>query len=211
MKTLKDNSGVKLTQRDVTILQFIHECGFCEMTHLDVRFGLKKSRNYRIIKRLLTAGLVVHERIFYKSHGVYRLSEKGAKLSDLPVVKRIALATYEHELTLAQLHLKLMSVYPDAHWVSERRLRYLQSLAGSKKRVHVADGVLVVGDKHIAIELELTLKNKYRFLRILKHYAANLEYEEVWYFCADSVYEKARLFAAKYVFIKVRRLKEMLE
>ncbi len=65
-----------LTERDIRILHFINDFGFCEMPQLEKMFSLTKPRNYQIIQRLLAAGLVKHERVFHGRHGIYRLSKK---------------------------------------------------------------------------------------------------------------------------------------
>jgi DNA-binding MarR family transcriptional regulator len=82
---------MRVTERDIEILRFINDFGFCEMPHLNKRFGWRKPRNYQVVNRLLRMGFLKHERVFYGRHGIYRLSQKGARHTDLPALQRVPL------------------------------------------------------------------------------------------------------------------------
>jgi len=203
--------GYKLTERDVEILQFINLFGFCEMPHLDKRFGWAKPRNYQVVNRLVEAGLLRHERVFYGRHGIYRLTVKGAKFTGLPPLARIPLANYTHDVTLIEVYLRLRLAYPDAVWVSERALMQDKHADGVGKRGHLPDGVLVLPEgKQVAIEVELSMKGKERLEKILKGYGAAFGYEAVWYYCSEGVASAMSSMVAKWPFIKIYRLKEFL-
>ena len=60
---------IHLTERYREILKFINDFGFCEMPHLDARFAWKQARNYQIMRRLIGAGLVKHERVLFWQAG----------------------------------------------------------------------------------------------------------------------------------------------
>ena len=200
-----------LTQRDVAILQFINAFGFCEMPQIEKKFLLKKPRSYQVMKRLITMGLVMHERIFHGRHGIYRLSKKGALHTGLPALHRMPLDYYDHELKLVNLYLKLMASYTDADWKSERQLQHEKCLSGIGQRGHVADGLMTLPDgKKIAIELELSLKGRARIERILKSYATQFTIDEVWYFCANHVKTALTDLVVKMPFIKLYSLDEMM-
>lgn len=59
VRTASKLSGMQLTERDLTILHFINDFGFCEMPQIEARFGLTKPRNYQIMEILITAGTAV--------------------------------------------------------------------------------------------------------------------------------------------------------
>jgi len=86
--------GMQLTERDTEILQFINSFGFCEIPQIESRFEVTKRRSYQILERLITAGLVKHERVLHGKHGIYRLTAKGASYTDLPASSRITMNTY---------------------------------------------------------------------------------------------------------------------
>lgn len=89
--------------------------------------------------RLVTAGLVKHERIFHGRHGVYRLSKKGAGYTDLPALARITLAHYNHSLAVLDVYLYLRKKHPEAEWLSERHLIQEKYLNGVGKAAQNAD------------------------------------------------------------------------
>jgi hypothetical protein len=200
-----------ITERDVAILRFINQFGFCEMPHLDQRFGLKKPRNYGIVNKLQKAGLVIHEHIFHQRHGIYRLSREGAALTTLPPLKKVPIAIYNHEILLIQLYFKLMETYPDSSWVSERELVWDAFCDGVGKKGHLADGVLILKDgKRIAIELELSLKGRYRLEKILKSYAMQFHFDEIWYFCDAKVIPTMKELTVNKPHIKILKLSHTL-
>ncbi len=197
----------RITERDLEILKFINDFGFVEMPHLDRRFGFKKPRNYQLITKLVDAGFVQHERVFFGRHGVYRLTPKGAAMTELPHLARINLGTYKHDIVLIDTYLNLRMQYPEAGWISERQLMKDKHATGVGQRGHVPDGLLVFPDgKQVAIEVELTLKGKYRLEKILKGYGAAFSYKEVWYYCSRAIIDSMRSMAVKMPFIKFYEL-----
>ena len=203
--------ALKLTERDVEILRFINDFGFCEMPHLDKRFGLNKPRNYQLLNRLVRGGLLFHERIFYGRHGIYRLTRRGAAFTNLPAMHKVVFGTYVHDVALLDVYLQLRETYPQAHWIGQRALLKEKGQESVGKRGHLSDGILILSnEKRVAIEIELTLKARRRLEMILKAYGGAFEYKEVWYYCSDSVASYMRSMTVDKPFIKVYALSEML-
>jgi hypothetical protein len=182
------------------------------MPHLDKRFGWRKPRNYQLVGKLVEAGFLKHERVFFGRHGVYRLSKKGASHTDLPALKNVPLGNYAHEVNLIHVYLKLSSLYPEARFISERQLKRDKFFDGVGKTGHLSDGFLVFPDgKQVSIEVELSLKGRNRFQSILKSYSSDFSVKEVWYFCSDSIVDAVQSIVVKYPFVKVHSLQEFLE
>lgn len=158
------------------------------------QFNLNKPRSYKIVKRLVNAGLVIHEYILRNRHGVYRLTRVGAGCTDLPVLKYISLGSYLHQLKVVDVYLNLMQQYPDATWISERRLKRDKYANRRFERLsHIGDGMLIFpDDKKIAIKVELTMKGKHRLDKIVGSYALNSSIDGVWYFCAPEILNKIK-------------------
>ena len=194
-----------LTNRDMEIIRFINEFGFCEMPQIEKRFSLKKPRGYKVIKRLIEAGLVVHEYVLRNKHGIYRLTREGAECTDLPMLKYISLGSYLHQLTVVNVHLELMQRFFNATWISERRLKRDKFLEKGFYRIgHIADGMLVFpDDKKIAIEVELTMKGKDRLDKIITGYALNRSIDGVWYFCAPEIVNKVKNISSWFKDVRV--------
>jgi len=208
-KELFSSGSVRLVKRDIEILSFINQFGFCEMPHIEKRFGLKKPRSYQVIKRLIEGGFIFHERIFHGCHGIYRVTKKGAGMTDLPVLNRLDLSTYKHDTSVIDVYLVLRHRYPETHFMSERELRLEQHHKGVGKVGHLADGVLLFPDKKIAIELEFTLKGRRRLKSILEGYAKLFEIDEVWYYCSPKTLHHVRAIAQKLPYVKVFGMGEM--
>lgn len=203
---------MKLTSRDVTILQFINEFGFCEMPQINQRFDLRKPRNYQLINKLMRHGLLHHERIFYHRHGLFRLTQAGSRFTSLPPLHRVSLANYHHDLTVLMLYLKLRTFYPNAAWITERKLKHDKYKLGVGQQGHLPDGILVFPDgKQVAIEVELSCKSKQRLETILKTYAAQFSLQEVWYFCRQSMLPRLQEAVKVMPFVKIYSLSEFLE
>lgn len=202
---------MQLTNRDIEIINFINEFGYCEMPHIEKRFGLKKPRSYKVIRRLLLAELVKHQRIFHSTYGVYYLTAQGAEFTELPPLGKISVGRCAHQRILTDVYIKLLKKYTDGNWISERRLKHDKFYAGLGKRGHVSDGILILPDnKQIAIEVELSMKGKDRIDRILRAYSSQLSINEVWYYCPARMVPALSALVSKKSFVKVFNLTEFL-
>jgi len=205
--------GIKITERDLAIIHFINECGFCEIPQIEKRFAINRPRSYQVMQRLVLAGLVLHKRIFYERPGIFQLSKQGAEHTDLPPIKKIPVGIYNHQIVLAEVSIKLQQRYPQARWISERHLRRDQFRDGVGKRGHVPDGILVFPDgRKIAIEVELTLKGKDRIGGIFRWYLkqGSDSIKEVWYYCSQDLIPVLTSLAGKMPFIKILNIYELL-
>lgn len=203
-----------LTDRDREIMRFINQFGFCEIVQIEKWFGLRKPRSYKVMQRLVKAGLVLHERILHGKHGVFRLSREGARYTDLPPVDKVYLGNYYHQLMVIEVYMQLARRHPEAAWISERRLisdKFKKYKMESGQRGHLPDGALLFPDnKQIAIEVELTLKGSWRLDKIISHYICDFDFQGVWYFCEPRIMKKVEKAAERYQkYIKVFSLDEM--
>lgn len=203
---------MRMTKRDVEILKFINEMGYCQAVQLGKRFSVKRWRVYKIMKRLRVVGLVIHKRIYFDQAGIFYLTSDGAEYTSLPSVDHIAKGSYDHQLLLVDVVLKLRERYSDATLICERYLKQEKFMYGLGKKGHVADGILIFSDqKRVAIELELKSKGTRRLESILKSYGNHPEIDEAWYLCGDESIRKVTALSAKKPYIKVYSLKEFLQ
>jgi predicted transcriptional regulator len=202
---------MQLTKRDEAILCFINEAGFCVMPQIQREFNIKFPRSYQIMKRLVDGGYVVHEQIFKSKHGIYYVTRKGAENTLLPPLSHIALGSYKHQLTITDIRQQLRVKHPDTKWVSERHLKQQKFYYGIGKTGHIADGILVFPNKRkIAIEIELSMKGKNRLEKILNAYGGQLDIEEAWYFCPDTLTHSLAVMAKNKSYIKIHSLEGFL-
>ena len=113
------------------------------------------------------------------------------------MLKHISLGSYKHQLVVVNVYLELLQRFPEATWLSERKLRRDKFLEkGFHRTEHMADGMLIFPDKKkIAIEVELTMKSKYRLKNIFNHYRSDFSINEVWYYCDAKILHKVKLAA----------------
>lgn len=208
---MKKVVGFQMTERDMEIIKFINNFGFCEISQINKKFNLKKPRNYQILNRLIEAKFLKHERVFFGRPGIYRTTAKGAELTDFPALEKIPLTNYAHNMLIADLYLKLMEKYPEATWISERQLKFDKCFDGIGKYGHTADGILFFPDgKEIHIEVELTMKGQRRLEKILKSYYCQFQIEEVWYFCSQNILKKLVPYQQDFRMLKVFNVHEFL-
>lgn len=206
---MKENR--RLRERDIKILQFINEFGFCELGHLQEWFSIKRSYCYEVMQRLCREGLVLREEVYIRKAGVYRVTKEGATYTDLPALPSISRTQYEHQTKLIEVFIKLNRKYPQAYWFSERRLLRSRNKQDIINKKHIPDALLLFpNENEIAIEVELTLKGKNRLERIFKGYAVQHAITEVWYYTWPNLMGKLKKLAEKRSFIKIYNLKELL-
>ncbi len=202
---------MRLTKRDMEILQFISASGYCTAPQLGRRFSMKWWIVYRRMSLLINAGLVIHQRFYFANHGIYYLTSRGANFTDLPSIDGISKGGYDHQILLVDLVIKLCEHYPDASWISERHLVQQKFYYGIGKVGHVADGILIFSDsRKVAIELELSKKSIMRLEKIFRAYGAQIEIEEAWYFCADSIITSLSELSKNKPYIKIHSFKEFM-
>jgi hypothetical protein len=200
-----------IVNREIEVLRFINEFGFCELFHVMQRFDLKKTRVYEILNGLVLAGLVKHQSVLNSRHRIYFLTSRGCKYTDLPPIGHIKAGQYQHNIVIINTYLRLREVYPNAVWISERCLKHEKFYDGLGKTGHISDGILLFSDdSRIAVEIELSTKGKSRIEKILKYYCTQLQIKEVWYFCSSPVMSAMREFSKKMPFVKLYNLDEFL-
>ena len=206
----KKKTGL-MTDRDSKILWFINDFGFCGLAQIMKQFVIKESNAYKIMKRLMRRGLVNHERIFHRQPGVYYLTKDGASFTDLPAITHVPEYQHTHHFMVIELYIKFKSRCPNVHWMSERWLVKNYKKKDKKDIKHIADAMLTFPDgKQVAVEVELTLKDTKRLVKIFSFYAKQNEIEEVWYFCDPSILPTIKKITEKKSFINVYNLSEYL-
>lgn len=202
---------MQITKLEIEMMGFLGEVGFCVMRQIKDKFGLSKTHAYRLLKRLRSVGLVKYRRVLHESPGVYFLSAKGAEYSDLSEIDKVSAGKFEHQIMVTDVFIKLIKMYPQANWISERRLLKEKFQDGLGKRGHLSDGILIFEEnKRIAIEVELNPKAQARIEKIVKGYVTQFKFHEVWYFCSTKVLSIMNTLAGKFPFIKVYNLSEFL-
>jgi len=203
---------LRLTPRDLNLLCWINSVGFVTINHITQKLKISQPTAYIRSKKLVTHHYLLHERIFHGAAGIYRVTHDGVHVSGspLPALRKISLASYHHDLLVTTLNLQLLNRFGGSY-VSERELRHGDGLNCFGKIGHTPDSVLLLNDKKIAIEVELSKKSKRRRSEIFNYYLKNFDYQEVWYFCGDREIEnQLKPFLEKAPFIKTYPIQAFL-
>ncbi len=175
---------IHITERDQKILRAINRFGYTDAKYVSTYFKWNRKLTYRRLRLLAQNDFLKHEQIFHHKAGVYRVTKNGAEMSNdhLSPIRKVNLATYEHQLKVLNLSLKLTQEH-DGDFISERELRHQFGFASIRDKRHIPDGVLEIGEQRIAIEVELSVKSEKRLEKILRHYQKDFSYQNVWYYC----------------------------
>lgn len=204
---------IRITEKDLVIIRWINSYGFVGIDHVAKKFNLNKDTVYKRLRKLVLGKYLEYERIFHGRNGIYRVTNKGVKISqdDLSALRKVNLAKYEHDLIVVTVSLQLLTRHTDAEFITERRLRHIKSI-GVGSRGHICDGILAFENKQIALEIELSSKGSKRRESIIKFYTREFQYDEVWYVCGSEFVKNQLIPLVKSrPFIKLLDLKKYQE
>lgn len=175
-----------MTDRDVRILKFIGDFGFCNVNQISNFLCVSQKMTYKILNRISKLGLVENRRIFHGKCGLYFLTKQGCQFTETKFISHVKLGTLEHDLILIDTYVYLHHQYKDISVVTDRNIK-MERIMGRK--VHVPD--LVLSDKsghQFAVEVELSIKSHKRIKTITQFYKGATNYQEIWYFCNNKTY-----------------------
>jgi len=202
----------QLMSRDLQLLQWVNTFGCVTINQMCRWLAVGRSTAYDRLRKLAYRNFLYHERIFHNQPGVYRLSREGVRVSQspLPALVRIPIGTFQHDLKVVDLSLALCGRW-GGRFVSERQLRHQLGRSGVGNSGHVNDGLFILPDKKVAIEVELTEKGWARLENIFEHHYQNTDVDETWYFCGDDkIKRRITPLAEKVNFIRVYPLNEFI-
>lgn len=203
--------SIRLMVRDRVLLGWMNKMGFVTLDQICKKFNIAKRTAYGRLQKLIAHELIIHQRLFHNL-GTYRASQLGVQLSgsELPPLKRLPPATFYHDQQVTNLSLALMKRF-GGDYISEWQLRYENNQNGFGESSHIPDGILILDDKQMAIEVELNQKSKRRREHIFDYYIQRFDYKAVWYFCANKEIERQILpYTEKLDFFKTFMLSEFI-
>jgi hypothetical protein len=179
-----------LTGRDIAMLRYATRHGVCTADQLTRRFFTSDSACWRRLRALEGLGLIVRRRTWWQGPQVILTTPLGAQLADADLSPaRLNLPELEHSLALVDLSEQLLQSQPGSQWLTERELRRdairrqrQDGMEPRPVRVRTPDGVLMLGAKRIAVELDLTAKRTEQYEQLLRAYAVDRTVQGVWWF-----------------------------
>jgi hypothetical protein len=96
-----------------------------------------------------------------------------------------AIARLPHLAAVTDVRLHIAQRRPEATWISERVLARERALR-NEHRAHLPDAEVLIGEQRVAVEVELTQKERHRTEAIVAELCAR--YDAVWYFAAPAAH-----------------------
>jgi hypothetical protein len=205
---------VQVTDRDRLVLEFAAEHRLVLAGHVQALLAVSAEAAARRLRALVTAGLLSTDTVFHRYPACFQVTHAGLAIvgSRLPKPK-LDYRSYAHDVGVAWLWLTARrgAFGPLAVVVSEREMRSRDGVerhearrrgggrarmpfgvtlsglgSGEDLRLHYPDLLLCDPDgRRIAVELELTPKNRTRREKIIGGYAADARIDAVLYLVED--------------------------
>ena len=203
---------IQISKKDLELLDWVNQHGFANIRQISFKFGVTNASAYNRVHRLVKHEYLIHQRVFHQTPGVYRTTTLATKILNckLPALSKISIANFQHNWILVDLSLALQQKFA-GEFITERALRSGIERFKIGKKSHISDGILILDNKKIAIELELSCKAKLRLEKIIREYLKNFEIDEAWYFYHhSSVKNLLQPYAEKYGIFKLIPLSDYL-
>ncbi|MEO8966690.1 MAG: hypothetical protein ABI355_03800 [Solirubrobacteraceae bacterium] len=198
-----------LTERDIMIAEWIGRQGAVRAEHVMTRFSIGRTATYRRLHELVDFGLVRRHRLLYNDGGLLTATAEGLRCAGLDRLApaRISLALVPHMIASAALAAELEPRLAEQTLLSDREHRAAENASGEpiasaivgrhrdgREGLHRPDFALIArdGQRVIAVEVELTLKNRTRLERILRGYLRNQNVSVVRYHTAEPIADAVR-------------------
>jgi hypothetical protein len=206
-----------LTPRDIAIAEWVGRQGAVRAEHVMARFSIGRTAAYRRLHELVDFGLLRRHRLLYRDGGLLTATAEGLRCAGLDRLTpaKISLALVPHMIASAALAAELEPRLVDEQLLSDREHRAAEIAAGEPiasaiigaprgghEGLHRPDFALIKrdGGDVVAVEIELTLKNRTRLERILRGYLLNQNVSVVRYYAhreiAQAVQRVARAAGA---------------
>lgn len=182
---------IKLTKRDQELLNGLAQYGmFSTKTIIEIYFkGINFSTVLRRLRKLEAENYIKRVGKLETNEFLWGVTSKGGELVGQEFFKTHwskSMLEHDHKLIGLRLHFEQLGV--SKSWIPEHQIRssiYKKySLRDAKDKL-IPDGLMEASVKNysetIAIELELNLKNKARYKKMIYAYQGKNELHAVWY------------------------------
>jgi len=161
-------SEIRLMERDRKIIREIDRWRVCQGRHIREVAGFSGQRACdRRLRKLIEAGYIRREKILYGVAGIYSNTIKATKREGLPGNNRkIRVEQIVHDIAVLDTAIFLNKKHGIEFDTIKTEIE-LHRQDGFGVRKHRPDFVIARGGKLVCVEVELTLKAKDRFLKII--------------------------------------------
>jgi hypothetical protein len=204
--------GPQLTERDGEILRWITRHGLVTAELVGRRFFWRADANdygrwaaYRRLRALRELGLILNDKPFADHPEVLRVTREGARIADVGLRPApLVLSELRHSLAVVWLTEYLLAENAGAELTTERELRaerYRELRDGKREpeQGRAPDALLLIPTKgpgaqgvmSVAVELDLTRKDRRTMERIVRQYDRE-SVDRVWWYVAPARFERTR-------------------
>jgi hypothetical protein len=181
----------QLCRRDLDVLGWVCEQYAARLDQVQILVGEGPDVGLQTVERLCRVGFA-QTRCYLVDEAPWLLpTQRGLRVCGLVCRPRsLMVGRIAHIAAINDVRLHIQRRAPETLWVSERQLLMEQA-----KAEHPPDGVAILDERQVAVEVELTPKRPHR----VRETVADLErrYDEVLYFCAPAPHRQlARLLQA---------------
>jgi len=161
--------GIVLVDRDRKIIREIDRWRVCLGRHIRELAGFSGQRACdRRLRKLVEGGYIKREKILYGIAGIYRNTAKGIKIENLAVSSRkIRVEQIKHDIAVLDTVIFLSKKHGIEYGSVKSEIE-LHRLDGFGIRKHRPDFIFTKDGKTMCVEVELTLKARNRFEKIIK-------------------------------------------
>jgi hypothetical protein len=209
-----------LMDRDREILKWITRHGVVTPEQIGLRFFWRPDRKdygkwaaYRRLRAMEQLRLLIRNKPYAHKEEVIRVTREGARIADVGLrPAKLILSQLDHTLAIVDLGEHLLAKNKGAELVTERELRatrYRELNEGKRKpeRGRAADFLLRIptkgpgaqGVKTVAVELDLSRKERRVMASMIRQYDREPHVSEVWWYVP-----RTRVDAAKQVVAELR-------
>lgn len=173
-----------LTERDLQILRFIAKFGYCLERQIASLCDLSLVQTVRIINRLTESGYINKLKVLSSQGSYLLLTKESGKLLDVKVANNPNLNTLNHDTLLVDLYFYIIHLFiKDVAGIkTDKEIRRDLGIFKENEQLRVPDLLI---NEHIAIELELSEKPKFRLQEIINTYIVDDNIRLVCYFLKD--------------------------
>jgi hypothetical protein len=208
------NASVRLTSRDLDILEFINDMKFASVKEIHERFFVRRfdqenrpifaARNRLYL--LSAAGLLTTEKIADPDLTAFVVTQQGvAQLLNFKPMRthpkplgKVDLAVFQHDYAVLKARLFLEKHGTVSAWMSERLMEAELKITGGLATDYHPDAIYVLPNgERVAFEYERTQKNKDRYQKKVDKFYDLIKssdapaFHKVQYVCAATAIQKA--------------------
>ena len=174
-------------------------CGFSSASSCDKRLGV-----------LLLAGFIERKKYIYGIPSLYTLTHKGKILAGYNKrIDNIRIDKIHHDISVLDVAIWIMKKFniSNENIITERQLHSMDGFGVSK---HYPDFVIQENNKKQAVEIELSLKERRRFEKIIQDNFKNYD-KQIWFVpaCQKKIIEILNASTNKFTNIQIYYIEEI--